>query len=66
MIGINSHYPFYTVLMGGCDKTVPAQLMGDASAGIPAIELRLKIEAVDQRGDVNAVGWAAVVLTRRA
>ncbi|MCZ6749936.1 MAG: dihydroxy-acid dehydratase [SAR324 cluster bacterium] len=24
------------VLMGGCDKTVPAQLMGAASAGIPA------------------------------
>ncbi len=27
------------VLVGGCDKTVPAQLMGAASAGIPAIEL---------------------------
>ena len=27
------------VLMGGCDKTVPAQLMGAASAGKPAIEL---------------------------
>ena len=27
------------VLMGGCDKTVPAQLMGAASAGIPAIQL---------------------------
>src|SRR6202163_3043678 len=27
------------VLIGGCDKTVPAQLMGAASAGIPAIEL---------------------------
>ena len=25
------------VLLGGCDKTVPAQLMGAASAGIPAI-----------------------------
>src|SRR3546814_19600412 len=24
------------VLIGGCDKTVPAQLMGVASAGIPA------------------------------
>ncbi|MEQ1649027.1 MAG: dihydroxy-acid dehydratase [Hyphomicrobiaceae bacterium] len=27
------------VMMGGCDKTVPAQLMGAASAGKPAIEL---------------------------
>jgi dihydroxy-acid dehydratase len=27
------------VLMGGCDKTVPAQLMGAASAGIPAVQL---------------------------
>jgi dihydroxy-acid dehydratase len=27
------------VLMGGCDKTVPAQLMGAASAGIPAIQI---------------------------
>ena len=27
------------VLMGGCDKTVPAQLMGAVSAGKPAIEL---------------------------
>ncbi len=27
------------VLMGGCDKTVPAQLMGAASAGLPAIQL---------------------------
>src|SRR6218665_1444864 len=27
------------VLIGGCDKTVPAQLMGAASAGIPAIAL---------------------------
>lgn len=27
------------VLMGGCDKTVPAQLMGAASADIPAIQL---------------------------
>ncbi|MFT3800208.1 MAG: IlvD/Edd family dehydratase [Burkholderiaceae bacterium] len=27
------------VLIGGCDKTVPAQLMGAASAGVPAIEL---------------------------
>jgi dihydroxy-acid dehydratase len=27
------------VRIGGCDKTVPAQLMGAASAGIPAIQL---------------------------
>ncbi len=27
------------VLVGGCDKTVPAQLMAAASAGIPAIQL---------------------------
>jgi dihydroxy-acid dehydratase len=27
------------VLIGGCDKTVPAQLMGAASAGVPAVEL---------------------------
>ena len=27
------------VLMGGCDKTVPAQLMGAASAGKPAVQL---------------------------
>src|SRR4029078_3091099 len=27
------------VLLGGCDKTVPAQLMGAASSGIPAIQL---------------------------
>ena len=27
------------VLIGGCDKTVPAQLMGAASAGVPSIQL---------------------------
>ena len=27
------------VLVGGCDKTVPAQLMGAASAGVPCVEL---------------------------
>src|ERR1700741_1946542 len=27
------------VLIGGCDKTVPAQLMGAASAGVAAIQL---------------------------
>ena len=28
------------VLVGGCDKTVPAQLMGAASAGVPAVRAR--------------------------
>src|SRR6187455_3283293 len=27
------------VVIGGCDKTLPAQLMGAASAGVPAIQL---------------------------
>ena len=27
------------VLVGGCDKTVPAQLMGAISAGVPAVQL---------------------------
>ena len=27
------------VLIGGCDKTVPAQLMGAASTGLPAVQL---------------------------
>lgn len=27
------------VMIGGCDKTVPVQLMGSASAGLPAIQL---------------------------
>src|SRR5215470_11235369 len=27
------------VLLGGCDKTIPAQLMGAASANIPALQL---------------------------
>jgi dihydroxy-acid dehydratase len=27
------------VLIGGCDKTVPAQLMGAASAGVPAVQI---------------------------
>jgi dihydroxy-acid dehydratase len=27
------------VLVGGCDKTIPAQLMGAASAGVPAVQL---------------------------
>ena len=31
--------PMDAVLVGGCDKTVPAQLMGAASADIPAVQL---------------------------
>src|SRR5688572_12645929 len=27
------------VLIGGCDKTVPAQIMGAVSAGVPAVQL---------------------------
>jgi len=27
------------VLVGGCDKTVPAQLMGAASADVPSVQL---------------------------
>ena len=27
------------VLVGGCDKTIPAQLMGAASAGVPAVQV---------------------------
>ncbi len=34
---IRSHPLDAVVLLGGCDKTVPAQLMGAASADIPAI-----------------------------
>ena len=33
------------VLIGGCDKTVPAQLMGAASADIPAIQLDHRLDA---------------------
>ncbi len=36
---IRSHPFDAVVLIGGCDKTVPAQLMGAASAGVPAIML---------------------------
>ena len=33
------------VLIGGCDKTVPAQLMGAASADMPAIQLVTGLDA---------------------
>jgi dihydroxy-acid dehydratase len=33
------HYRNLAALIGGCDKTVPAQLMGAASADIPAVQL---------------------------
>jgi dihydroxy-acid dehydratase len=36
---IRAHPLDAVVLLAGCDKTVPAQLMGAASAGIPAIML---------------------------
>jgi dihydroxy-acid dehydratase len=34
---IRSHPFDAVVLLGGCDKTIPAELMGAASAGVPAI-----------------------------
>lgn len=37
--GLRAHPLDAVVLIGGCDKTVPAQLMGAASADIPAIAL---------------------------
>ncbi|MFI1016392.1 dihydroxy-acid dehydratase [Streptomyces sp. NPDC020965] len=37
------------VLLGGCDKTVPAQLMGAASAGRPAIALAAGPRATGRR-----------------
>ena len=36
---IRAHPLDGVVLMGGCDKTIPAQLMGAASADVPAIQL---------------------------
>jgi len=36
---IRSHPLDSVVLMGGCDKTIPAQLMGAISVGVPAIVL---------------------------
>ena len=39
------------VLMGGCDKTVPAQLMGAVSAGRPAIQLVAGPMMTSRRGD---------------
>ena len=39
------------VLMGGCDKTVPAQLMGAASAGRPAIQLVAGPMMTSRHGD---------------
>jgi len=36
---IRAHPLDSVVLMGGCDKTTPAQLMGAASAGVPAVFL---------------------------
>lgn len=39
------------VLMGGCDKTVPAQLMGAVSAGRPAIQLVAGPMMTSRHGD---------------
>ena len=39
------------VLMGGCDKTVPAQLMGAASADLPAIQLVAGPMMTSRHGD---------------
>ncbi len=39
------------VLMGGCDKTVPAQLMGAASAGKPAIQIVAGPMMTSRHGD---------------
>jgi dihydroxy-acid dehydratase len=36
---VRAHPLDAVVLMGGCDKTTPAQLMGAASAGVPAVFL---------------------------
>ena len=45
------------VLLGGCDKTVPAQLMGAASAGVPAIMATGGPAPVARfRGDVLSTG----------
>ena len=43
------------VLIGGCDKTVPAQLMGAASAGLPAIPGRHRAH-VNRPAQGRAVG----------
>jgi dihydroxy-acid dehydratase len=39
------------VLMGGCDKTVPAQLMGAASADLPAVQLVAGPMMTSRHGD---------------
>lgn len=43
------------VLLGGCDKTVPAQLMGAVSAGKPALALTAGPRAVTRRHDGGAL-----------
>ena len=45
------------VLIGGCDKTVPAQLMGAASAGLPAIQVVTgPMSAARHRGQLLGAG----------
>lgn len=43
------------VLLGGCDKTVPAQLMGAVSAGRPALALTAGPRVVTRHHDGNAL-----------
>lgn len=43
------------VLLGGCDKTVPAQLMGAISAGRPALAITAGPRAVTRRHDGSAL-----------
>lgn len=44
-----------------CRATVESVRERDVASG----EVKLKIDAVDQRGETNAVGWAVVILPRR-
>jgi dihydroxy-acid dehydratase len=57
------------VLLGGCDKTVPAQLMGAVSAGRPAIALAAGPRVVQRRQDGGALTvddlWPAADERRR-
>ncbi|WP_429319572.1 dihydroxy-acid dehydratase [Paraburkholderia sp. GAS448] len=42
---VRAHSMDSVVLLGGCDKTVPARSMGAASADIPVIRLRRQADA---------------------
>ena len=55
------------VLIGGCDKTIPAQLMGAASAGVPAIQLVTGTMLTgSHRGEVVVRHRRAAAATKRA